>query len=44
MSNLDALLILQKRVCAVTEPELANHVSVLIKIEREYTDLMVNNI
>jgi len=38
MSNLDKLLLLQKKVCAITEPELAEYVSVLIKIEREYAD------
>ncbi len=38
MSNLDKLLLLQKKVCAITEPELADYVSVLIKIEREYAD------
>ncbi len=38
MSNLEKLLMLQKRVCAVAEPELADYVSVLIKIEREYAD------
>ncbi len=37
-SNLDMLLILQERVCAVTEPKLAEYVSVLITIEREYAD------
>ena len=36
--NLDKLLLLQKKVCAVTEPELYEYVSVLIAIEREYED------
>lgn len=38
MSNLDKLLLLQKKVCAITEPELAEYVSVLIKTEHEYND------
>ena len=36
MSNLDKLHLLQKKVCAITEPELADYVAVLIKIEHEY--------
>ena len=36
MSNLDKLLLLQKKVCAITEPELAEYVRVLIKTEYEY--------
>ena len=36
MSNLDKLLLLQKKVCAITEPELAEYLSVLIKTEYEY--------
>ena len=36
MSNLEKLLLLQKKVCAITEPELAEYVAVLIKIEHEY--------
>ena len=38
MSNLDKLLLLQKKVCAITEPELAEYVGVLIKREHEYND------
>ena len=36
MSNLEKLLLLQKKVCTITEPELAEYVSVLIKTEYEY--------
>ena len=32
----DKLHLLQKKVCAITEPELAEYVAVLIKIEHEY--------
>ncbi|MCP5063918.1 MAG: hypothetical protein GY936_15840 [Ignavibacteriae bacterium] len=39
MSNLEKLLLLQKKVCAITEPELAEYVSVLIKTEREYEEI-----
>jgi len=39
MSNLEKLLLLQKKVCAITEPELAEYLSVLIKTEYEYEEM-----
>jgi len=36
MSNLEKLLLLQKKVCGITEPELAEYIGELIKIEYEY--------
>ena len=36
MSNLDKLLLLKKKVCAITEPELTEYVDTLIDIEMEY--------
>jgi len=36
MSNLDKLLLLKKKVCVITEPELTEYVDTLIDIEMEY--------